>query len=159
MKSLKTILFMGFSHGLVTVYLPLKIGAAGPALFEPGPLRWLALPLWLIGGGAIIWCSRALVRTGRGTPLLADPPRELVILGLYRFVRNPIYLGALVFVSGTLLWFPAPILLAYLVLMLLAFHFLIVVFEEPMLRATFGAQYEAYARAVPRWIPRLRSDA
>jgi protein-S-isoprenylcysteine O-methyltransferase Ste14 len=75
---------------------------------------------------------------------------------LYRYVRNPIYLGALLVLLGYILWFGSGLLLIYSLLFLLAYQILITLIEEPILRNTFGQEYEEYCKRVPRWIPRIR---
>ena len=84
MNILKTVLYMGFMHGFFTYYFPYQLALADNSLFEPGIVRCLAIPLWLIGTLIIIWCSIDIIRKGRGTPAHLDPPKELVITGLYR---------------------------------------------------------------------------
>ena len=98
------------------------------------------------------------IRKGRGTPAFVDPPRELVVTGLYRYVRNPIYLGALLVHLGTILWFASRLMILYCLSFATAFHVLVVLVEEPVLRQTFGAAYEDYCRRVGRWLPQLRSS-
>ncbi|HET9905848.1 MAG TPA: isoprenylcysteine carboxylmethyltransferase family protein [Anaerolineales bacterium] len=155
MNTIKTILYMGITHGLATFYLPYQLGVLGTRLFNPGIFRYFAFALWIIGTLVIIWCSIDIIRRGRGTPAHFDPPKELVITGLYRYVRNPVYLGALLVQLGFILWFGTGLLISYSVFFALAYHILIVFIEEPILKNEFGAAYEQYRQAVPRWIPRL----
>jgi len=156
MNTLKTLLYMGFMHGLFTFFIPYQI-ASFDFLFIPfGSFRFLALPLWAAGATIIIWCSVDIIRTGRGTPAHLDPPKMLIINGLYRYVRNPIYLGALAVVSGYIFWFGSQLLILYLLFFFLCFHLMIVFIEEPILRNMFGEKYEEYCRNVPRWIPRIQ---
>jgi protein-S-isoprenylcysteine O-methyltransferase Ste14 len=90
---------------------------------------------------------------GRGTPNPADPPRALVIDGLYRFVRNPMYVALVVSILGqaavyrsrSVVWYPA--------IVAIAFHLRVVAYEEPKLAELFGESYADYRRRVPRWIP------
>jgi protein-S-isoprenylcysteine O-methyltransferase Ste14 len=91
---------------------------------------------------------------GRGTPGTWDPPRRLVAAGPYRWVRNPIYLAALLIVAGEAWLFFSPALLAYAAALAVAFHLLVTCYEEPGLRARFGQPYETYRRTVRRWLPR-----
>jgi len=155
MNTLKTILYMGFMHGFFTFYFPYQLGLRTTSQFDFGYLRFLAFPFWFLGALIIIQCSIEIIRRGRGTPAHFDPPRELVIRGLYRYIRNPIYLGALLVQVGYILWFGSALAILYAVMFFLAFHFLIVVVEEPILRNTFGAEYEEYCGKVPRWIPKI----
>jgi protein-S-isoprenylcysteine O-methyltransferase Ste14 len=96
------------------------------------------------------------VRDGRGTPAPFAPPRRLVVSGPFKRVRNPAYIAGMTFVIGQGLLFGSWEVLAYAGVFAIISHLFVVLYEEPTLRATFGANYEAYCRAVPRWLPRLR---
>ena len=157
MNTFKTLLYMGSMHGFFTYYFPFQIVSLNTPIFDPGSLRFLAFPFWVIGTFVILQCSVDFVRKGRGTPAHADPPRELVISGLYRYVRNPIYLGALFVQFGFVLWSASRIMAFYLLFFFLAYHMLAIWVEEPILRNTFGTGYEEYCQQVPRWIPKFRS--
>ena len=156
MTALKTSFFMLLVPGLLLGVLPAWLMAADTALFSFGLFRWLAFPLWLIGAAAMLWCAWDFTVKGRGTPAPIDPPRELVVSGLYRYVRNPMYDGALLVLFGHVLWFPSLSLLVCPIIFFVSFHLFVVLYEEHTLRKTFGAAYEAYCRSVPRWIPRRR---
>jgi protein-S-isoprenylcysteine O-methyltransferase Ste14 len=93
--------------------------------------------------------------SGRGTLAPIDPPRHLVRVGLYRHVRNPMYVGALLVLVGEALFFESERLGFYAAIMALVYHLFVVLYEEPRLRDLFSEEYENYRRAVPRWIPRL----
>lgn len=156
MTALKTVLFILLVPGSVLVAIPLWwILPADLLRFDPGLLRWLALPLWLLGLVVLCWCAADFVRKGHGTPAPLEPPRELVIGGLYRFTRNPMYVGVLLTAAGHPFWFGSYGLAGYVLFLGLVFHFFVLVYEEPHLRKTFGAAYEQYCGSVPRWIPRL----
>lgn len=157
MNTLKTILYMGFMHGLFTFYLPFQLALFDQRFVDFGFFRYAALPLWVLGTLIIIWCSWDIIRKGRGTPAHFDPPKELVISGLYCYVRNPVYLGALLVQVGYIAWFGSGVAISYFLLFLLAYHILIVFIEEPILRNTFGTAYDDYMKKVPRWIPRISS--
>jgi protein-S-isoprenylcysteine O-methyltransferase Ste14 len=156
MNALKTILYMGFMHGLITFYIPYQLASNDQSSTELGNLRYFAIPFWILGAGIIVQCSADIIRRGRGTPSHLDPPRELLIHGWYRRVRNPIYFGAEIFQAGFIVWFGSVWAFIYALLLFLAFHFLVVAIEEPMLRKTFRRVYEEYCRTVPRWIPRFK---
>jgi protein-S-isoprenylcysteine O-methyltransferase Ste14 len=94
-------------------------------------------------------------RSGRGTLSPVDPPRALVVQGLYRYVRNPMYLGVSLILLGEAALSGSGDLLLYGLVWFLAANFFVMGYEEPRLRRRFGAGYERYARAVGRWIPRL----
>ena len=151
----KSLLYLIFEAGLFALYIPLVLLRNGPRI-ETGVLSWLAIPFWLIGSLVILWCFWDFTFKGRGTPLPTDPPKELVITGPYRYVRNPIYVGALSLFLGHFLWFGYWALLTYAVVALIGVHGFVVLYEEPALKKRFGAAYEDYLKQVPRWIPRFR---
>jgi len=98
------------------------------------------------------------VARGHGTPAPIDPPKELVVSGLYRYVRNPMYVGVLLILLGHFLWFKTAWMIAYAAFAFLVVHTFVTLYEEPTLKNKFGAAYERYLQKVPRWIPRLRHD-
>ena len=140
---------------MVAGYIPLVVLRQGPRL-ETGLLAYLAIPLWLIGGFILLWSFWNFLNEGRGTPAPVDPPKELVVAGFYRYVRNPMYVGILAVVLGHFLWFGYWYLLVYAIVIFLAFHTFVTLYEEPTLRGKFGAAYEDYLKRVPRWIPKFR---
>jgi protein-S-isoprenylcysteine O-methyltransferase Ste14 len=155
MNTLKTILYMGSLHGFFTFYAPFPLAAWDRRLFDLGTLRYIAPPLWILGAGIIVICSIDMVRHGRGTPAHMDPPRKLIVTGLYRQVRNPIYLGALSALLGHIAWSGSGSVIAYFLCYVVAFQIMVVVLEEPVLRKNFGRSYEEYCSCVPRWIPKI----
>lgn len=154
-NSIKTFLYMGSMHGFFTFYAPFQLATWSSPLFDLGGLRYMAVPLWIIGAWIIIRCSVDIIRRGHGTPAHMDPPKRLIITGLYRHVRNPIYFGALLALTGHILWSGSGWVIAYFLCYVIAFHILIVVFEEPALTTIFGEEYKEYLERVPRWIPKL----
>jgi protein-S-isoprenylcysteine O-methyltransferase Ste14 len=92
---------------------------------------------------------------GLGTPAPVFPTRHLVVTGLYRYVRNPIYVAVVSTILGQALIFGNVSLLEYGGLVWLFFHLFVLVYEEPTLRASFGPEYQVFCKEVPRWIPRL----
>jgi len=92
---------------------------------------------------------------GRGTLAPVDPPRTLVVRGLYRYVRNPMYVGVMTILLGESLFFASTTLLRYAIGCFVAFHLFIMLYEEPTLRSKFGESYITYCSAVNRWLPRL----
>lgn len=93
---------------------------------------------------------------GLGTPAPVAPTRHLVATGLYRFVRNPMYLGVVAAIAGQGLLFGNARLFLYGASIWMAFHSFVLLYEEPTLRSRFGPEYEEFCAHVPRWIPRLR---
>jgi protein-S-isoprenylcysteine O-methyltransferase Ste14 len=151
----KSLLYLTLEAGLFALYIPLAFLRNGPRL-ETGVISFLAIPFWLIGSLIILWCFWAFTFRGQGTPNPADPPKELVVTGPYRFVRNPIYVGVVFIFLGHFLWFGYWALLIYPVPVLIGVHLFVILYEEPTLRRRFGAHYEEYLKSVPRWIPKFR---
>jgi len=94
------------------------------------------------------------VREGLGTPMPAAPTENLVVGGLYRYVRNPMYVAVTATVFGQALLLDQPVLLVYGALLWLAFALFVRAYEEPTLRERYGESYDEYRRTVPAWIPR-----
>jgi protein-S-isoprenylcysteine O-methyltransferase Ste14 len=110
----------------------------------------------LIGLTIVIACFARFVREGHGTPAPAAPTEELVIGGLYRYIRNPMYVGVGLVIAGQCLAFRSPALVAWLAVFAAAVTAFVVGYEQPTLQARYGASYEAYRAAVPAVVPRLR---
>jgi protein-S-isoprenylcysteine O-methyltransferase Ste14 len=109
------------------------------------------------GGAALaLWCIVTFAVIGRGTPAPFDPPRRLVVIGPYRLVRNPMYLGAGLALARAALFYESRALLGYCAAFAFVMYLFVVVYEEPTLRATFGAPYVRYCERVHRWWPRPR---
>ncbi len=125
-----------------------------PPFFGADPVRWPGAVLIAAGLIVIVDAFVRFVREGQGTPAPVAAPRHLVVRGPYRWVRNPMYIALVVMIAGQALVFGSAALLAYGALIALIFHTFVLLYEEPTLRGRFGAEYEAYAAAVPRWIPR-----
>jgi protein-S-isoprenylcysteine O-methyltransferase Ste14 len=106
------------------------------------------------GGALALWCIVTFALAGRGTPAPFDPPRKLVVQGPYRYVRNPMYVGAVLALCGAALFYRSIPLFGYAALFLLATHLFVVVYEEPTLARLFGSEYEKYRARVGRWLPR-----
>jgi len=101
-------------------------------------------------------CIVEFARSGRGTLSPADPPKHLVVRGLYRYVRNPMYLSVTTIVLSEVLLTQSGPLLTYWVIWFVAVNLFVIGYEEPYLRAQFGESYDAYTRQVGRWIPTFR---
>jgi protein-S-isoprenylcysteine O-methyltransferase Ste14 len=142
--------------GLVLVFVPARVlewsGATPPG--ERGLAQVAGVVVGLLGAGLAVWCILTFPIVGRGTPAPFDPPRRLVVVGPYRWIRNPMYVGAGLTLAGAALYYKSLALLAYLAVFLLATHLLVLGYEEPTLRRLFGADYEAYTERVGRWWPR-----
>ena len=149
--TLLTIIVPGIGVFLVPYYI---IKANGfPLVYSPLQVVFGIL-LIIIGCCGFVWVSQAFVRFGKGTPAPFDPPKQFVATGLYRFVRNPMYIGALTAIVGESILFKSWQVLIYAAFLFLAFHIFVVFFEEKSLEKRFGEPYTQYLRSVPRWIPR-----
>ena len=113
-----------------------------------------AVPL-AIGLVMLLWCVRDFYVSGKGTLAPWDPPKSLVIVGLYRFTRNPMYVSIALLLGGWSLIAASPLLAGYTVILAIAFHLRVLLYEEPRLKKQFGEKWASYATAVPRWLPRL----
>src|SRR5436190_9603005 len=114
MTALKSLLFFILAPGMVAGVIPLTLFRNGPRI-QTSFFAYLAYPLWLIGVAILLWCFWDFLVKGRGTPAPTDPPKELVVSGLYKYVRNPMYVGVFLVVIGHFLWFGFWNLLMYTV--------------------------------------------
>ena len=141
--------------GLVLIYAPARLlswsGLVRPAAIEVQQVAGMVIGA--AGAAVALWYIFTFASIGRGTPAPFDPPRRLVIQGPYRFVRNPMYIGAGLALGSAALFYESLPLLGYTGLFFLATHVFVVWYEEPTLRQTFGQEYEAYCRQVRRWWP------
>ncbi len=141
--------------GLVLIYVPARVlawsGIVRPTAMEVPQVAGMVIGA--AGAAVALWCIFTFASAGRGTPAPFDPPRRLVIRGPYRFVRNPMYIGAGLALASAALFYESLPLLGYTGLFFLATHIFVVGYEEPTLRRTFGQEYEVYCRQVRRWWP------
>ena len=126
-----------------------------PAFFDLELTRLIGIVMIIVGAPGLLDSFARFALQGLGTPAPVAPTRYLVVTGLYRFVRNPMYVAVVAVVLGQAALFGDWRLLYYGALCWLAFHIFVLGYEEPTLRRTYGAEYEAYQANVPRWIPRL----
>lgn len=135
--------------GVVAFAIPWMLVAPGT------PTRgFTAAGAAVVAVGVVIlgWCVRDFYVLGRGTLAPWDPPKRLVVLGLYRYSRNPMYVGVLVIVSGWALGFQSWSLAAYAVCLAVAFHLRVILNEEPFLARTHGTEWDQYRARVSRWV-------
>lgn len=139
--------------GTVVVLVPALIVRHQSAVGSPGfSFPGLAAGLMIFAGTALLLaCVWQFFRHGRGTLAPIDPPRRLVVSGLYRFTRNPMYSAVALVLAGEALLFRSASLLAWLAAFVTVVHLFVVLYEEPALTRRFGACYEDYRQAVPRW--------
>lgn len=154
MTVLKSLLFLLLVPGVLLGLIPYWISETDVSIIDTGFLRYLAIPLWLIGAGIMVRCFRDFSIEGHGTPAPIDPPHNLIANGLYRYVRNPMYVAGLIALAGWILWSPSLSMIITGLLFFTATHFFVRFYEEPTLKRKFGAVYEEYLTSVPRWIPR-----
>ncbi|MBC7842220.1 MAG: isoprenylcysteine carboxylmethyltransferase family protein [Gemmatimonadaceae bacterium] len=135
--------------GLVAYAIPLVIArVTKPA----GHFAFAGLLEIVLGSVVLLWCTREFHVSGHGTLAPWSPPMALARGGLYRWSRNPMYIGVLLIVIGWALGFNSGALWAYAGVLLVAFHLRVVFGEEPHLARAFGDEWKAYRKRVPRWI-------
>ncbi len=157
MLFLKNLLFTLIVPGTIGVYVPLLLAQGRPA--AEGPVFLSALALLALGGATYAWCVWDFAVFGRGTPAPIDAPKKLVVRGLYRYTRNPIYLGVLTVLLGWTVMFQGRALLIYAFCVGIGFHIFVVLYEERRLAQQFGAEYHDYCEKVGRWLPRFHRQA
>ena len=154
--ALRNLLWIVLMPGMVAGLIPWRyfgVGAVHPDASNPRQLLGLAsIAAGILLLGACIW---EFAHRGRGTLSPADPPKHLVVDGLYRYVRNPMYVAVSLIVLGEALFAASWNLVLYWLFFFTAANVFVLGYEEPFLRRQFGATYERYARAVHRWIPRF----
>ena len=155
----RAIAYAALFIGLLLIYIPARLlswsGMVRPVAMEVPQIAGIVTGA--AGAAVALWCILTFSFVGKGTPAPFDPPRRLVIQGPYRFVRNPMYVGAGLALGGAALFYTSLPLLGYTAVFFLTAHLFVVWYEEPALQRTFGQEYEAYCRQVRRWWPRLRS--
>jgi protein-S-isoprenylcysteine O-methyltransferase Ste14 len=155
--TLRSLLWTILFPGVVAGYVPWRFfGVAQSPLEWPSPLTWLGLACTAVGAALLGACIVEFARRGRGTLSPVDPPRRLVMSGLYRFVRNPMYLGVTAILLGQVLITRSASLAIYWAVWFAVVNLFVMAYEEPALRRQFGAEYDDYARRVGRWVPALR---
>jgi protein-S-isoprenylcysteine O-methyltransferase Ste14 len=156
----RAVIYATLFIGLVLVYVPSRLLPTSGITRTPaiGAPQIAGLVLATLGGALALWCILTFIFVGQGTPAPFDPPRRLVMRGPYRFVRNPMYLGASGVVAGAALYYGSLPLLVYGCVLLIVTHLFVVFYEEPALMKEFGQDYEAYRQRVNRWLPRFRGS-
>jgi protein-S-isoprenylcysteine O-methyltransferase Ste14 len=140
--------------GIVAGYIPWMYFNVGRMPARVGPPHLIGLVCAVAGLALLVACIVEFARRGRGTLSPLDPPRHLVVQGLYKYVRNPMYLSVTAIVLGEALWSGSTALAIYWAVWFASVHLVVVGYEEPYLREQFGASYDDYARRVRRWIPK-----
>jgi protein-S-isoprenylcysteine O-methyltransferase Ste14 len=136
--------------------------ALGVRTFDPS--IGIVLPAWtrvvgiiamIAGSMLVLICVGVFVARGQGTPAVFDPPKEFVALGPYKYVRNPMYVGGFILLTGFGLYHHSVAILALAVLLAFLFHLFVLWVEEPGLEQRFGSSYRNYKNSVNRWLPKF----
>ena len=152
---LKNVFFAIVVPGFVAGWLPVYIAGGFDSVRRFGVSQLLASVL-LAGGLSLMVAATAYFGVvGRGTPAPFDPPKRLVVRGPHRWMRNPMYVGAIMANLGWALWFESLPVAIYAVAWWSLAHLFVVFYEEPTLQRLFGVEYDAYRAAVHRWLPRV----
>jgi len=137
--------------GVVAVLLP-------PFIADIDPFRWsgtiFGIAVLLAGFSLLVWCVWDFYVAGKGTLAPWDPPESLVIVGLYKYTRNPMYVAVLTMLLGWALLYGSAFVSIYGISFALIFHQRVARYEEPWLSKTFGSDWQRYAAEVPRWLIR-----
>ncbi len=144
-----------YASGFVTISLYLAFAMRNldtrmPAAIPPTPI---GLVLIVAGAAFALSSITAFIAKGRGTPAPFDAPRRFVAVWPYSIVRNPMYIGGLSALTGLALYLGSLAMLVFAILWGMFAHLFVVLYEEPVLRAKFGREYETYCARVPRWFP------
>ena len=157
-------MLLAVRHLLSILLLPFMVVVVVPSLLLPsaesrgGPLGVLGAALFVVGLVVFARCVALFALVGRGTLAPWDPTRELVAVGPYRFVRNPMISAVAAMLFGEAVYFGSTAVATWAVTFVAVNHLHFLLLEEPGLERRFGDSYREYKRRVPRWLPRLRSD-
>ena len=156
----RTVTYATLFVGLLLVFLPTRLLAWSGITRMPnlGIPQVLGILVTAIGAAIALWCIFTFAFIGKGTPAPFDPPRRLVVRGPYRFVRNPMYIGAALALFGAAVFYESIPLLIYVALFVVITHLFVVLYEEPTLSRTFGQHYHVYRKKVRRWLPSVRNQ-
>jgi len=154
----RSALWAALLPGLFAGYVPWRFFGLSQVRLDLGnSVHLLGILVLALGASLLISCIWEFATRGRGTLSPVDPPRVLVVRGLYRYVRNPMYLSVTLIVIGELLLTRSRALLVYWAVWFVAVNLFVIVYEEPALQRRFGVDYERYKKEVGRWIPRFKT--
>ena len=153
-----SIVFFAIAPGTVAGAIPYAITGWQTSTSTVPAIRVLGGLILAAGLALVIDCIARFALQGRGTPAPVAPTEYLVLSGAYRYVRNPMYVAVLSIIAGQALFFGSTRLMAYAAVVWLTFHLFVRLYEEPTLRARYGASYERYCERVRRWWPRFRAE-
>ena len=146
-----TILQPGIVAGLIP-YLIVRRGISDVALWEFGARHYAGFTVFVLGFVIMVACIVSFAIFGRGTLSPADPTKKLVVQGLYRYSRNPMYVGVMLMLIGECIFFQLTVLWFYMAGVFVLFNLFILYVEQPRLKRDFGDEYANYRRRVRKWI-------
>jgi protein-S-isoprenylcysteine O-methyltransferase Ste14 len=154
---LGSLVFFSIAPATIAGWIPWMITSwrRQPPLLGGAASRWLGYALAAVGSISVVECFVRFALKGLGTPAPGAPAEHLVVSGLYRYVRNPMYAGVLAAIVGQALLFGSLLLLGYAALVWMFFFAFVVLYEEPHLQQRFGSAYMDYRASVRRWLPRI----
>jgi protein-S-isoprenylcysteine O-methyltransferase Ste14 len=156
---LKTAIFTAVAPFTVGLWFPTQVHRAydSPAFSSQAsfPCEIVSWILFSVGAAIYFWCAWDFGAKGLGAPAPIDAPKNLVVNGLYRYLRNPMYVGVFFLVLSRAVYFWSVPIVVYLLLVMICVNLFVLFYEEPHLRKMFDEQYLDYCRRVPRWIPRI----
>jgi protein-S-isoprenylcysteine O-methyltransferase Ste14 len=154
----RTVVFTIFVPGILAGVVPILLLTLC-STWSGGATGILADVLGLVGVAIYLWCAFwAFARFGGGTPAPIDPPKRLVVHGLYRWMRNPMYVGVGSVLVAEAIGFRSRNIAIYWLIWCVCVYLFVLLYEEPALRRKFGAEYDEYCHRVNRWIPKLRGQ-
>jgi len=149
---LRNLFFTVLQPGIVAGLIPYWIVSGNKTIDRPLRFyQYFGILTFLTGLVVMFYCIISFAIEGRGTLSPADPTKKLVNKGLYRFSRNPMYVGVMAILIGEATFFQSGNLWIYSLIIFLAFYLFVILFEEPRLRKDFGEDYRKYCREVRRW--------
>ncbi len=155
MKSLTVLLaiIFGLSVLIIFPYIFFQLNSYfSLPIFSYFPLKVLGMILILIGGSLYLYCFSLFHFLGKGTPVPIEPPKKLVIKGVYKYTRNPMYISLLIILLGYFLYFGHLSLFFYFLFIMIFFHLFVVFYEEPALKKKFRNSYIEYCKKTRRWL-------
>ena len=146
-----TVLQPGIVAGLIPYFI---LGNPGTAIFQNtiSPFQYVAIFIFAGGLAILFYCITMFAIKGKGTLSPVDPTKKLVVSGLYRYSRNPMYIGVMLILIGESAFFASTSLWIYTAIIFTAFNLFIIVHEEPRLENDFGTEYQEYLKSVRRWL-------
>jgi len=159
---IRLIIFTILVPGTVAGYIPHRlVNEVGPDWNKP-TLKWIGLVVIILGITIYLVCAISFLLRGLGTPmiwfakplkfLVGEEPKKLVASGIYKFSRNPMYVGVLMTVLGEALFYQRMVLIHYFIFLFILFHLVVIMIEEPHLKKKFGKEYEEYRKKTRRWL-------